>query len=113
MDFKMMTDKEIERELGQRIKALRLRKNLTQDDLAGRCLLHRNAISALESGKGSRMSTMIAVLRELGALSHLDSFLPEIPVSPMQMVELQGKRRKRASGGKDISITTRKDSPGW
>ena len=34
MDFKIMSDDDIEKELGQRIKALRLRKNLTQDDLA-------------------------------------------------------------------------------
>ena len=105
MDFVVMTDAEIERELGRRIKALRLRKNLTQDELAARALLHRNAISALESGKGSRMSTLIAVLRELGALDHLSSFLPEIQVSPLLLLKGQGKERKRASRSADVPKT--------
>ncbi|MDE1943502.1 MAG: helix-turn-helix transcriptional regulator [Betaproteobacteria bacterium] len=107
MDFSVLADAEIERELGSRIKALRLRKNLTQDELAARALLHRNAISTLESGKGSRMSTLIAVLRELGALDHLSSFLPEIPVSPLMLLKNQGKVRKRATRSADVPKTGR------
>jgi len=111
MDFKVMSDRDVEKELGQRIKMLRLRKNLTQDDLASRALLHRNAISALESGKGSRMSTMIAVLRELGAIENLDAFLPEITVSPMQLAKLHGRERKRAF--RDRTATTQKRKSEW
>ena len=56
-----------------------------------------NAIKSLESGRG-KLSTLIVVLRELGALDHLDSFIPEISVSPMQLAKMQGKVRERASG---------------
>lgn len=97
MDFYTLSDKAIEEALGERFKALRLRKNITQQELADATLLSLNTIKALESGQG-KLSTIIAVLRELGALDQLDSFIPEAKVSPMQLAKMQGKVRERASG---------------
>jgi len=97
MDFYSLSDKAIQQELGHRIKALRLRKNLTQKELAEAVTLSLNAIKSLESGRG-KLSTLIAVLRELGALDHLDKFIPEISISPLQLAKMQGKERIRASG---------------
>jgi len=97
MDFYSMTDKGIGAEVGERIKSLRLRKNLTQQQLSEACALSLNTIKALESGKG-KLSSLIAVLRELGALDGLDRFIPEVTVSPLQLAKRQGKKRQRASG---------------
>jgi len=96
MDFYALSDAAIEQELGHRIKGLRLRKNITQNELAKATTLSLNTIKALESGRG-KLSTLIAVLRELGALNDLDSFIPPISISPMQMAKRQGKSRQRAS----------------
>ena len=68
MDFYTLTDKGIEEELGNRVKALRLRKNITQKELAEATTLSLNAIKSLESGRG-KLSTLIAVLRGLAAIS--------------------------------------------
>jgi len=54
----------------------------------------------LENGRGSTLGTLIAVLRELDALHELDAFIPEVEVSPIEVLKTQGKQRKRASGGK-------------
>ena len=97
MDFYSLSDKGIQAELGRRIKALRLRKNLTQKELAQAATLSLNAIKSLESGRG-KLSTLVAVLRELSALEHLDNFIPEVSISPMQLAKMQGKERERASG---------------
>lgn len=97
MDFYTLSDKGIEQELGQRLRALRLQRNITQQALADAATLSINTIKALESGRG-KLSTVIAVLRELGALEQLDQFIPEAPVSPLQLVKLQGRSRERASG---------------
>jgi len=97
MDFYTLSDKGIEDELGQRLKALRLRKNITQKELAEATTFSVNAIKSLESGRG-KLSTLIAALRELGALDQLDHFIPEISISPLQLAKTQGKVRKRASG---------------
>lgn len=97
MDFYSLSDKAIEDELGGRIKALRLRKNITQKELAEATTLSLNSIKALESGR-AKLSTIIAVLRELGALEQLNNFIPEPSISPLQLAKMQGKERERASG---------------
>jgi transcriptional regulator with XRE-family HTH domain len=97
MDLYTLSDRGIAQELGNRIKALRLRKNITQKQLAEAATLSLNAIKSLESGRG-KLSTIIAVLRELGALEQLDSFIPETSISPMQLARMRGKVRERASG---------------
>lgn len=97
MDFYTCSDKAIEEELGHRLRSLRLRKNITQKELAQATTLSLNTIKSLESGQG-KLSTLIAVLRELGALDQLDSFIPETSVSPIQLAKRQGKVRERASG---------------
>ncbi|MFQ5344706.1 MAG: helix-turn-helix domain-containing protein [Mariprofundus sp.] len=100
MDSITLSDQAIEKEIGQRMKALRLRKNISQQALATAACTHRNVIGALENGKGSTLSTLIAVLRELDALNELDAFIPDVEVSPIEMLKSQGKKRQRASGGK-------------
>ncbi len=97
MDIYSLSDNDIEKELGNRIKLLRLRKNITQKALAEAAALSLNVIKSLESGRG-KLSTLIAVLRELGALEHLDSFIPVTSISPIQLAKMRGRQRERASG---------------
>ena len=97
MDFYGMTDSRIAAELGQRIRSLRLRNNVTQQQLAEATSLSLNSIKSLEAGK-AKLSTVIAVLRELEALHQLDSFIPEPGISPLQLARMQGRKRQRASG---------------
>jgi transcriptional regulator with XRE-family HTH domain len=92
-----LSDAGIQRELGKRLRALRLRRDITQKQLAQATTLSLNAIKSLESGR-AKLSTLIAVLRELGALDQLDNFIPEPSISPVQLVRPQGRQRKRASG---------------
>ncbi len=97
MDFYSMTDKAIGIEIGNRTRSLRLRRNLTQQQVADKAVLSLNTIKSLESGKG-KLLTLIAVLRELGTLDTLDNFIPEPAISPIQLARQQGKKRQRASG---------------
>lgn len=102
MDYYSMTDKGIEAELGQRLRALRLRKNLTQQQLADAVAVSVNSIKAIEKGKG-KIATLVAVVREMGALDSLDAFIPPVQVSPLQLVKLKGKKRQRASGKRGVT----------
>ncbi len=97
MDIYSESDQQIARKLGQRIRSLRLHKNLTQQQLAEASALSLNSIKALEAGR-SKLSTLIAVLRELDALDALDNFIPEISISPIQLAKRKGKIRQRATG---------------
>ncbi|HNP65182.1 MAG TPA: helix-turn-helix transcriptional regulator [Woeseiaceae bacterium] len=97
MDYYSLSDSAIEIEIGARLKALRLRRNITQKDLAEATGLSVTAIKGIEAGGGT-LSTLIAVLRELRALDQLQHFIPEITVSPLQLARSKGVKRQRASG---------------
>lgn len=90
IDYYTASDSAILEELGKRIRGLRLRKNVTQETLAERTLLAVGTIKSLEAGRG-KLSTLIAVLRELGALDQLDQFIPPITISPLKIVEASAK----------------------
>ncbi|MBT8443261.1 MAG: helix-turn-helix transcriptional regulator [Gammaproteobacteria bacterium] len=94
-----MTDQAILAEIGARFRDLRLRKNLTQRELAERTALSVTAIKSLEAGR-TRLQTAVAVLRELGQLDELDRFIPPPGISPMQLAKLGGRKRERATGSR-------------
>ena len=100
-----MTDKAVLAAIGARFRDLRLRKNLTQRELAERTALSVTAIKSLEAGR-TRLQTAVAVLRELGQLEELDHFIPPPGISPIQLARLGGKKRERATGSRGKSEHT-------
>ena len=109
MNFYGMSDKAILRELGRRIKQHRLAKNITQESLAEMAGLSRMTIVKLEQGKTSTLLTFVQVLHALGSLDGLESFLPDLGPSPLQVARMKGKKRSRASSG-NIQSRRREDS---
>ena len=99
MDYYFMSDPEICRELGQRLRKLRLRKNWTQKEISQFTGLSLNTIKAIEKGEG-KLKNIIKFLRALKSLDHLDSFIPEPGISPRLLYKLKGKTRIRATGDK-------------
>jgi putative transcriptional regulator len=97
MDFYPMTDKAICTEIGSRLKDLRLRRNLTQQQVAQVAAVSLNVIKSLEMGKG-KLSSLVAVLRELEALGGIKLLICKPEISPVQLAKLQGKKRLRATG---------------
>jgi putative transcriptional regulator len=91
-----MSDPAIEKEIGRRFKELRLWRNVTQESIAERAMISLNRIKVLERGK-AKLETVIAVLRELDALDRLDNLIPGPGITPIQLDELQCRKRQRAS----------------
>lgn len=97
MDWYGMSDNEIIRDIGKRLKALRLRKNITQESLSKKTGLNRVTISKIERGQKTSLFSLIQILRGLDELQRLDSIIPGETVSPLQLARLQSMQRKRAS----------------
>jgi transcriptional regulator with XRE-family HTH domain len=90
------TTQELESELGQHLRDLRLRQNIDQRQLAERASVALNAVKRLEGGKGSHVTSLVKVLRALNREEWLGTLAPQVSISPLQM--LKGKpRRQRAS----------------
>ncbi len=93
----LLTNPEIEKELGERLKRRRLDLNFSQEEIAERTGLARRTITAIENGEGSTMSTLIALLRALNSLDCIEQILPDPGPSPLLLARLQEEPRKYAS----------------
>lgn len=101
MDYYSMNDKGILQELGNRIRNNRLSSNISQRKLASQAGVSMTVIQNIEYGKTATITGFLRVMRALRLLGQLDLFLPVARFSPLEIVKLEGKRRKRAS--KDVS----------
>lgn len=97
MSFLGKSDQQILKILGERLRRHRLRRDITQEQLAQRAGLSVSTIKGLESGRG-RLDSLVAVLRELQQLDGLEAFLPDPGISPLQLAEREGRPRQRARG---------------
>ena len=97
MNWYTLSDPAILLELGKRIKEYRLRRNMTQKILAVRSGISVLSVQNLEKGQPVSMLTFLSVLRSLRILENLEGLLPELPLSPGELLKLQGKHRQRAS----------------
>ena len=105
MDYYGMSDKGILVEIGTRLKSKRLRKNLSQQELAERAGISRNTVSDMEGGGSTTPHNFIRTLRVLDSLDELEHLLPEPAMSPVQMLRMKGKIRMRASGKRKKAVS--------
>ena len=90
----METSDEWEAELGRQIRALRLRQNLDQQELADRAGIALNAVKHLESGNGARLRSLIQTLRVLNRVDWLRALAPAVSISPVQMLKAKAPRQR-------------------
>lgn len=94
---KDMTPAAMTEVLGQRLRQARLNANIKQSELAEKAGVARNTVRNAENGKVT-LEIFVALMQALDVVDHLDLFLPPPPVSPIQLMKMQGKQRVRASG---------------
>ena len=87
-------------ELGEQLRALRLRQNIDQQQLAARAGVALNAVKNLESGKGATVGSLLKVLRALGREDWLRALSPQVSISPLQALTRRPTRQRasRKSG---------------
>ncbi len=93
----MTASDEWEVELGTQIRALRLRQNLDQRQLANQAGIALNAVKNLERGKGSTLRSLIQVLRALNKVEWLRTLAPAVSISPIQMLKTRRPRQRASS----------------
>ena len=96
MDLTRRTDDEILGELGNRLRRYRLQVNITQADLARQAGVSLRTLGNIETGRDVQLGTVIRILRALGRLDSLNTFLPPAGVSPMELLRGKGRPRQRA-----------------
>ena len=99
MEFQMkaMSNSDIVRVLGRRFKEYRLAGNLTQEEVAGQAGVGLVTLRNFENGKAYNitMTNFLALLRTVGQLEKMDEVLPEIPISPYVLEQIESKKPRR------------------
>ena len=90
------TTKEILREVGERLQRFRIQRNVTQAKLAKIAGVGHATVKRAEAGENVRLATIVKILRALGRVEALDSFLPEPLVSPIRLADQRERKRQRA-----------------
>jgi len=93
-----LSDTEITRIIGEKIRTIRLNNNVTREQLQEASGVHLKTIGDLESGKNVTLATLISVLRGLKKLNLLDRLLEDEPISPIILYNAGGSIPKRATG---------------
>lgn len=96
-----LTPGEMEAALGEKLKALRLSRNLDQKTLAERSGVSVRALRSLESGQGSTVKTLVGVLRALGRQDWLNTIAPVATINPLALTR-EAQPRQRASRARRI-----------
>lgn len=80
------TPAELQIALGERLRRLRLDRNLDQRSTAEKAGISEKALRNLEAGRGSTVETLLRVLKALDHLQGLDMLAPEISVNPLDLL---------------------------
>ncbi|MCH5330718.1 MAG: helix-turn-helix transcriptional regulator [Alistipes sp.] len=101
-DIYILSDTMIQQRIGENLKAVRLKQNITQQSLAEAAEVSLSTIKKIETGEIKSFDSLLRVMRILGKLDAIQSLVEEEQLSPNEYYEMvhaaQKKTRKRAVG---------------
>ena len=112
MDLYVQTNDAILRQIGSKLKELRIEKNMKQAELADASGVSVFTISSVENGKATSLLTIVQLLRALEHLDYLNSFFQEETISPIAYAKLI-KNNKKKIRVKSSNTETKEDDSEW
>lgn len=101
-DIYMLSDTMIFEKIGDRLRQVRLKQNITQQSLADASGISLSSVKKIEKGEIGSFDSLLRLLRTLGLLDTLQPLVEEEQLSPNEYYELvhasKNKTRKRAVG---------------
>lgn len=83
--------------IAPRLEKYRLRRNRTQAQLAEEAGISKRTLERIEAGQPVQLVSFLRLCRALDLLDGLDLLVPEPAPSPLQLAELRGRERRRAT----------------
>ena len=98
----MLTDGAILGKIGEKLKSIRLKQNITQQSLAEAANVSLSTVKKIEKGEIRSFDSLLRLLRTLGKLNVLQPLVEEEQLSPNEYFQLvqssKTNQRKRAAG---------------
>jgi transcriptional regulator with XRE-family HTH domain len=86
---------ELQRELGEAVRALRINCGLTQAEAAAKAGVALRSLASLERAGNSSLETFVRALNALHASDVIGRIAPQPQVSPLAVLHNEGKMRRR------------------
>lgn len=96
VDYTVASSSQVMRDLGRRLEAIRLARNITQSQLAALSGSSESTIARLEKGRSGSMESLVRVMLALRLVSHLETLLPDPGIRPIERAKSKGRERQRA-----------------
>lgn len=97
MSDSLLTDDAVLARLGERLAQVRLRRELTQRELAAEAGVGATTVERIEAGRSVTLANFVRVLRALGLQDELLNLAPEPSLRPAELAERAGRPRQRVS----------------
>lgn len=81
-------------EIGRRLRGLRIRSAMTQQELAVRAGVPKSMITKAENGAPIRLDVLMELMRALGCLGNFQVLLPEDEPTALEMLKGKEKRMR-------------------
>jgi transcriptional regulator with XRE-family HTH domain len=94
MELEFKTPDELQMILGERLKALRISRSLSQDQVAAKAGVSLKTLSNLELGNGSSVETLLRALKALNAINALEALSPTPTISPLAILKSRKPLRR-------------------
>lgn len=101
INVNMLSDAEITKRISEKLKELRLKQNISRQEISANSGVSTSSIARMEDGEIKSFDSFLRILRTLGRIDVLLPLLEEEEISPNEYFKLvhstKIRQRKRAS----------------
>ena len=112
-DIYMLSDLQLRTRIGEKLKAVRLKRNITQQSLSEASFISLSSLKKIENGEIGTFDSLLRVLRTLGMLESIAALFEEEQMSPSEYYEMVNKSKKNSRKRAVGKITIDKEESEW
>ena len=112
-DIYTFSDTQLSKRIGEKLKAIRLKRNITQQSLAEASSISLSSVKKVESGEIGSFDTLLRILRTLGMLESISQLFEEEHLSPSEYYEMVNKAKKQTRKRAVGKLKVNKEESEW
>lgn len=112
-DLYTLSDSQILKSIGNKLKSVRLKQNITQENLAESCSISRSSVQKIENGEIGSFESFLRILRTLGLLDELSHLCSEEQMSPSEYYEFKNSLMKKKRLRAERQTTKKREELEW
>ena len=112
-DIYILSDTQLNKRIGEKLKSVRLKRNITQQSLAEASSISLSSVKKVENGEIGSFDTLLRMLRTLGMLESISQLVEDEQLSPSEYYEMVNKTKKRSRKRAAGKLKVNKEESEW